>query len=148
MLKSHSTTNTQENPAHLCEARRADAEAPLVLIVEDHADSRFMLHYMLEMWKYRVIEAENGAEAVTAAKSFRPDLILMDVSLPDTDGFAVARRIRAELGEVPVVFLSGYSRNSFGDQTAEFADYFVKPIGADELKYTVGKYCAGRRKAA
>src|ERR1700759_4585794 len=66
---------------------------PVVLVVEDFEDNRFMMRRLLEMSGYRVVEAVNGQQAVESAASERPDIILMDLSLPMLDGLAATRRI-------------------------------------------------------
>lgn len=84
------------------------ARAPLVLIAEDHADSRDALRTLLDAFGYRVVEAENGREAVERATAERPDLILMDMMMPQVDGFQATREIRAAAGlrTVPIVALT------------------------------------------
>ena len=67
---------------------------PLVLLVEDTEDNRFMMRRLLEMSGYEVVEARNGEEAVRVASEVRPKMILMDLSLPIIDGLAATRRIR------------------------------------------------------
>lgn len=118
-------------------ARRLSAVSPLVLIVEDHEDTRFLLRYLLEMRGYRVIEAKDGEDAVRQAVTLTPDLVLMDRSLPRMDGLSATRRIheREELQVVPVVFLSGHAHPA--DREAAFAagccDYLVKPLDTKQL---------------
>lgn len=110
---------------------------PLVLVVEDHDDTRFMLRTILEMRGLRVAEARDGEEGVRAAEELRPDLVLMDGSLPLMDGLAAARRIRErEDGHrVPLVFVSGHAAPA--SQAEAFAagcdDYLVKPVDFDSL---------------
>ena len=70
------------------------APQPTVLVVEDHDDTREMLHMLLEMWGCRVVEACNGLEAVEAALRERPQFILMDSRLPFVDGLEATRHIR------------------------------------------------------
>lgn len=113
------------------------AVSPLVLIVEDHEDTRFLLRCLLEMRGYRVIEAKDGEDAVRQAVTLTPDLVLMDWSLPRMDGLSATRRIheRDELQVVPVVFLSGHVYPA--DREAAFAagccDYLVKPLDTKQL---------------
>jgi CheY-like chemotaxis protein len=115
----------------------------LVLIVEDHADTRFLLRYLLEEWGYQVIEAEDGEDAILQAAAFAPDLILMDASLPRADGFNATRRIRKldQIHTVPIVFLSGHVYPA--DRAAAFAagcdDYLVKPLDIDQLNIVLEK---------
>ncbi len=77
-----------------------------VLIVDDHAGFRGFARRLLEAGGYTVVgEAEDGASALAAVESLRPELVLLDVLLPDTDGFVVAERL-AEHGDRPVVVLT------------------------------------------
>lgn len=111
--------------------------APLVLVVEDHEDTRFMLRTILEMRGIRVTEAVDGEEAVRAAEALHPDLVLMDGSLPRLDGLTATRRIRErEDGhKVPIVILSGHADPAL--QVEAFAAgcdaYLVKPLNFDKL---------------
>lgn len=111
---------------------------PLALIVEDHEDTRFLLRTILEMRGVRIVEADNGEAAIALAESLRPDLILMDGTLPLLDGFAATRRIRglASASDVPIVFLSGHAQPA--SEARAFAagctDYLVKPFAVGELE--------------
>lgn len=117
---------------------------PLVLIVEDHDDTRFMLRTVLEMRGIRVAEAGDGEEGVRAAEELRPDLVLMDGSLPRMDGLAATRRIREreDGNRVPLVMISGHAAPT--SQAAAFAagcdDYLVKPIDFDSLERVLERY--------
>src|SRR5437868_12322340 len=86
-----------------------------VLVVEDFEDNRFMMRRLLEMDGYRVIEAINGQEAVAIAARERPQLILMDLSLPQIDGLAATRHIRqlAGMANVPIVAISAHDTADF-----------------------------------
>ena len=110
---------------------------PVVLVVEDFEDNRFMMRRLLEMSGYRVVEAVNGQEAVEAARRERPDLILMDLSLPKLDGLAATRRIRQEDGlrEVPIVAVSAHDTADFHADAlaAGCNEYVTKPIDFDQL---------------
>ena len=90
------------------ESEAAEARAPLVLIAEDHEDSRDALRTLLDAFGYRVVEASNGRQAVERALAERPDLILMDMMMPHVDGFQATREIRAVEGMrgVPIVALT------------------------------------------
>ena len=109
-----------------------------VLVVEDFEDNRFMMRRLLEMSGYRVIEAVNGQEAVDKAYSERPDLILMDLSLPHLDGLAATRRIRQYdgLGKVPIVAVSAHDTADFHADAlaAGCNEYVTKPIDFDQLE--------------
>src|SRR5688500_19909329 len=83
---------------------------PTVLIVEDDEDSRYMMRLELELLGYRVVEAEDGEEAVAVAAREKPDIILMDLSLPVMDGIAATQKIRATEGfkGVPVIAVTAH----------------------------------------
>jgi two-component system cell cycle response regulator DivK len=120
-------------------ARRAPSfeRAPLVMVAEDHADTRFLLRTLLEMRGLAVVEAENGVQAVELAESIHPDLILMDGSLPRLDGCSATRRMRglASLSGVPIVFLSGHAgpQHQRAAHDAGCDEYMVKPLDIARL---------------
>ena len=115
-----------------------------ILIVEDFEDSRFSLSKLLQIEGYEVIEATNGAQAVDLAEAVRPDLILMDLSLPVVDGLSATRSIRENpsLTEVPVIALSGHDLAEVqrDAQRAGCTDYLMKPIDFDALRSMISKY--------
>src|SRR5215211_8787534 len=88
------------------DARPAPAR-PLVLVADDHEDTRLLFRTVLEVRGYSVIEAADGEETVRIAESACPDLILMDGSLPRLSGEDATRRIRGfnYIGHVPIVFI-------------------------------------------
>jgi two-component system cell cycle response regulator DivK len=110
---------------------------PLVLVVEDFEDNRFMMRRLLEMSGYRVVEAVNGNQAVEAAEREHPDIILMDLSLPQLDGLAATRRIREQQGtrRVPIVAVSAHDSADFHAEAlaAGCNEYVTKPIDFDQL---------------
>ena len=110
---------------------------PVVLVVEDFEDNRFMMRRLLEMSGYRVVEAVNGQQAVEFASRERPDIILMDLSLPMLDGLAATRRIRAHDGgsRVPIVAVSAHDSADFHSEAlaAGCNEYVTKPIDFDQL---------------
>jgi len=121
---------------------------PLVLIVEDDADTRLMLKYLLEIWSYRVIEAETGEAAVEKAASQRPDAILMDYKLPDIDGLTTTERIR-ELSihaDTAIIFISAYPEEKVRASVlaAGADDYLVKPIDFGELEVSLEKHLTNK----
>ena len=110
---------------------------PTVLVVEDFEDNRFMMKRLLEMSGYRVVEAVNGNQAVESAATERPDIILMDLSLPQLDGLAATRRIRAQENarKVPIVAVSAHDSADFHAEAlaAGCNEYVTKPIDFDQL---------------
>ena len=114
-----------------------------VLLVEDTEDNRFMMRRLLEMSGYAVIEATNGEEAVRLAQSERPDLILMDLSLPVIDGLAATRAIRKLDGfkETPIVAVSAHDTSDFQSEalTAGCNSYITKPIDFSHLETLIAR---------
>ena len=119
---------------------------PLVLVVEDFEDNRFMMRRLLEMSGYRVVEAVNGNQAVEAAARERPDIILMDLSLPQLDGLAATRRIREQQGarRVPIVAVSAHDSADFHAEAlaAGCNEYVTKPIDFDQLVQLLSRLTA------
>jgi len=121
----------------------SNGAGPTVLVVEDFEDNRFMMRRLLEMSGYRVVEAVNGEQAVEVAAEERPDLILMDLSLPKLDGLAATRRIRQNYGltEVPIVAVSAHDTSDFHADAlaAGCNEYVTKPIDFDQLESLLKK---------
>ena len=117
---------------------------PLVLIVENDADSREMLKTLLEIWGYRTAECADGEESIEAAISKCPNLILMDVSLSKMDGLTTVRRMREidTLRGVPIVFVSGHAQPEFRAfaLTAGGDDFLVKPVDFSQLEIILKKF--------
>ena len=93
-------------------AAAAGDDAPLVLVVDDNVINRRVAHHQLARLGYRVIEAENGREALTRAAAASPSVILMDIEMPVMDGYEATRRLRdAERGDrrVPVIALTAHA---------------------------------------
>jgi CheY-like chemotaxis protein len=110
---------------------RANPEAPpVVLIAEDHEDSRDALRTLLDALGYRVVVARNGAEAVEVARASRPDLILMDMMMPSVDGFEATRTLRTDptFREVPIVAITAMEGAREAVFQAGCSDVVVKPI--------------------
>lgn len=122
---------------------QTSAAEPVVLVVEDFEDNRFMMRRLLEMSGYRVVEAVNGEQAVEAAVGERPDLILMDLSLPKLDGLAATRRIRQHdaLSQTPIVAVSAHDTTDFHADAlaAGCNEYVTKPIDFDQLEALLKK---------
>jgi signal transduction histidine kinase/ActR/RegA family two-component response regulator len=107
-----------------------------VLVIEDNADAREMLRLALELDGHRVETAADGTSGVDVALRTTPDLVLIDIGLPGLDGYAVARRLRAALGQrVTLVALTGYGQSEDRRRTSEagFDAHLVKPVDPDVL---------------
>jgi CheY-like chemotaxis protein len=113
---------------------------PKILLIEDNEMNRDMLSRRLVRGGYEVIIAEDGARGVAMASSDRPDLILMDMSLPVIDGWEATRRIKAtsELRKIPIIALTAHAMATDRDKALEAGcdDYDTKPI---ELQRLLGK---------
>jgi two-component system, OmpR family, KDP operon response regulator KdpE len=114
--------------------RLATGLGPSVLVVEDDAETRAVLVRELTGRGYRVEEAADGASAVRRWEARRPDVVLLDLGLPDVDGLQVIRRIRRD-STTPIVILSGrYAEREKVEALERGADdYVTKPFGVDEL---------------
>jgi two-component system, OmpR family, response regulator len=106
-----------------------------LLVVDDEATILELLSGSLRLAGFEVVTAASGAEAVRAAVSGRPDLVLLDVMMPDGDGFEALRRMRSGGAEVPVIFVT--ARDEVSDRVRGFAvggdDYVTKPFSLEEL---------------
>ena len=111
-----------------------DSEARL-LVGEDEPNIRELLATSLRFAGFEVHTASNGTEAIRLAGSLEPDLVVLDVMLPDLDGFAVTRRIRESGKHIPIVFVT--ARDSLDDKikglTVGGDDYVTKPFSLDEV---------------
>jgi two-component system cell cycle response regulator DivK len=108
-----------------------DSQHKTVLIVEDAEDARYFMRLELEQLGYRIVEADNGEKAVEVAERERPDIILMDLSLPIMDGIAATAKIRAcGFKTVPVIAVTAHQETDFraDAKAAGFSAYVTKPI--------------------
>lgn len=105
-----------------------------IIVIEDEAQIRRFLRTTLASEGYQVIEAETGKQGLTEAATRKPDLIILDLGLPDTDGVEVVKGLR-EWSSVPIIILS--ARSQEGDKISALDagadDYLVKPFGVGEL---------------
>lgn len=108
--------------------------SPLILVIEDEQPIRRFLRATLEAANYRIKEAETAKDGLLQARTQRPDLILLDLGLPDGDGLDVTKKIRAD-SAVPIVVLSarGQEQDKVAALDAGADDYLTKPFGVNEL---------------
>ncbi|MCD4687665.1 MAG: response regulator [Anaerolineae bacterium] len=115
-----------------------------VLIVEDNPDNRILIADVLSSLKYEVLVAEDGQAGVDIAVAEKPDLILMDLSLPLKDGWTATKEIKAqpELAHIPIIALTAHAM--VGDREralkAGCDDYIAKPIDLRELTSKLTSY--------
>ena len=111
-----------------------------LLLVDDEENLRSMLEAALRHSGFDVVPVGSGREALDAVKAERPDLIVLDVMLPDIDGFEVCRRLRTEGDRTPVLFLT--ARDATEDKVRGLTlggdDYLVKPFSLEELVARIG----------
>lgn len=108
--------------------------SPLILVIEDEQPIRRFLRATLEAADYRIKEAETAKDGLLQARTQRPDLILLDLGLPDGDGLDVTKKIRAD-SAVPIIILSarGQEQDKVAALDAGADDYLTKPFGVSEL---------------
>jgi two-component system KDP operon response regulator KdpE len=107
---------------------------PLVLVIDDEPQLRRLLRVTIEAGGFRIIEAATGQDGIVFAAQQQPDVVLLDLSLPDLDGITVLKRLR-EWSQVPVVILSVRDRDEekIGALDAGADDYVTKPFSSGEL---------------
>ena len=112
---------------------------PNILCIEDHPDNMMLIRRILQSDRYNLIEASNGLQAVSIAESQDLDLILLDINLPDIDGYEVARRIRSIAGfkpaSIPIVAVTANALRGDSQKAidAGCTIYIAKPINIIEL---------------
>jgi len=111
------------------------AEAHRILVVDDEPNIVDVVSMALRFQGFAIESAGNGTDAVAAVSAFKPDLIVLDVMLPDMDGFEVARRLGAHQARVPIIFLT--ARDATEDKVRGLSiggdDYVTKPFSLEEL---------------
>jgi two-component system, cell cycle response regulator DivK len=109
-----------------------------ILVVEDNRDNMILITDVLVSLRYDVIQATDGEQGVQKAAAERPDLILMDLSLPRMDGWTAARRLKAndDLRHIPIIALTAHAMMGDRERALEAGcdDYVSKPINLPELR--------------
>ena len=117
----------------------------LVLVVDDYADTRGVMRFMIEREGHQVIEAENGLEAVELVQKEHPDLIFMDLAMPVMDGFIASKRIRTKFspGAMPIIAFTA-SGTSIREEVIKAGcnDIIFKPVEPSSLYPVLRKYLA------
>jgi CheY-like chemotaxis protein len=120
------------------------ADKPIVLIVEDNPDNRTLITDVLGMMELTIVEAVDGHEGVAKALEAKPSLILMDLSLPQKDGWTATREIKAnpETEKIPIVALTAHAMVGDRERALEAGcdDYITKPVDFMELRRIIDKY--------
>jgi two-component system cell cycle response regulator DivK len=127
------------------------ALAPLILYIEDNADNRMLVQRVLEAEGYQVRTAVDGPSGRALAERLRPDLILMDINLPEVDGYAMTAALKAlpHLARTPVIALTANVMK--GDRERSLAagcdGYIQKPIDVDQLPRQIAQFLAAATPA-
>ena len=115
-----------------------------ILVADDFDDTRLLLKTWLEKKGFNIVEAENGNQAVSLAQQVRPDLIIMDMEMPELDGLAATRKIRSirELDGIPVLAVSAYGAHQFRAEALEAgcSEYVSTPFEPDNLEQVINSF--------
>jgi two-component system cell cycle response regulator DivK len=119
-------------------------DQPRILVVEDNPDNRTLITDLLIALNFQVLEAIDGVQGVEMALQEKPDLILMDLSLPQKDGWEATREIKAnsEVAHIPVIALTAHAMLGDRERALEAGcnDYITKPINVMELTSKLKTY--------
>ena len=119
-----------------------------ILVVEDNEKNMKLFRDVLSATGYRTLEATTGGEAVELATEQAPDLVLMDILMPDVDGVEALRRLRADERTAAIPVLAVTAQAMQGDRERFLAEgfdgYLSKPVNVSELLGTVRQHCDGR----
>jgi len=118
--------------------------APKILIVEDHEDSREVLIFQLSCMGYDVVVAENGKEGIEKAQSYLPDLIIMDLGLPDINGIQATEKIKRnpKTAHIPVIAHTAWDEETFKSAgiKAGIALFLTKPTPPNRFQTMIERY--------
>src|SRR5437660_12660375 len=134
-MENNGAGEAQSPGTRNADVQRPDGTPVRVLVVDDEPSLAELLASVLRYEGWNVITAGSGAEAVRTAREFRPDAVVLDIMLPDFNGLEVMRRVRAELPQVCVLFLT--ARDAVEDRVAGITaggdDYVTKPFSLEEV---------------
>src|SRR5437773_2976282 len=134
-MENNGTGAAQSPGTRNADVQRPDGTPVRVLVVDDEPSLAELLASVLRYEGWNVVTAGSGAEAVRTAREFRPDAVVLDIMLPDFNGLEVMRRLRAELPQVCVLFLT--ARDAVEDRVAGITaggdDYVTKPFSLEEV---------------
>ena len=123
-----------------------------ILLVEDNGANRYLATFLLENGGFTVIHAANGIEALSQARLAQPDLILMDIQMPEMDGYEAARRLRdtPEIAQIPIVAVTSYAMAGDRERALAlgFVGYLEKPIATETFVAEIERFLPGKAGAA
>ncbi|MBN1381711.1 MAG: response regulator [Deltaproteobacteria bacterium] len=121
-----------------------------ILVIEDNEQNLYLIRFILEDGGYEVLSAKDGREGVEMAATRLPDLILLDIQLPDMDGYTTARALRenADLNRTPIVAVTSYAMPGDREKAlaSGFSGYIEKPIDPDTFEAQVSQYIAAKNR--
>lgn len=117
---------------------------PKILLVEDNENNRYLAHFLLEREGFQIITAFNGRQALELAPRVRPDLIILDIQMPEMDGYETAQRLKSDPATAPIPIVGVSSFAMMGDREkalrAGFAGYVEKPINPETFAQEVRRF--------
>jgi two-component system cell cycle response regulator DivK len=120
------------------------SENAKIMYVEDNADNRMLIRRILMAEGYEVLEAESALAALRAVLVQQPDLILVDINMPDMDGYTLTMRLREMplMGKVPIIALTANVMKGDRERTLEAGcdGYIQKPIDVDQFTFQINRY--------
>lgn len=123
-----------------------------ILLVEDNAANRYLETFLLENSGFTVIHAANGFEALSQARIEQPDLILMDIQMPEMDGYEAARSLRdtPEVAQIPIVAVTSYAMAGDRERALQlgFVGYLEKPISTETFVAQIVRFLPGKAGVA
>ncbi|HEY9640789.1 MAG TPA: response regulator [Coleofasciculaceae cyanobacterium] len=122
-----------------------------ILVVDDTEDNVFLLKTLLELEGYTVDTACNGWDALHKIQATRPDIVLLDIIMPDMSGYSVTQRVRQDsnLSATSIILVTSFSVLEADEGLSKGADAFIqKPIDADQLIATVKRFCDRKSDSA
>ncbi len=123
-----------------------DEKRKKILVVDDEPDTLELVKLVLESGGFEAVLASSGAEAIDMVAACKPDLVLLDIMMPDMDGWDVFRRIKETNPELPIAILTAKTQNIdklLGLYVLKADDYITKPFGKNELINKVRKLTTG-----
>ena len=115
-----------------------------ILIIEDNEQNLYLVTFILEKYGYQVIQAKNGKDGINSAIDESPDMILLDIQLPEMDGYTVARELRKKMKnpDAPIIAITSYAMAGDKEKAinAGCIDYLTKPINPDTFIQSIQQY--------
>ncbi len=137
------TVSSKDKPGQTTKSKYSP---PLVIVADDDPSVRLMLHHILEKEHFRVIEAENGQEAINLCIKHTPSIVLLDAVMPELNGFVGCKLIKEHFPEMPVIMITSLDDDFSVEQAFQAGadDYITKPINWSVLKHRISHTLAAK----